>query len=553
MKKRIVKTIKNAILEGIKKDLLPKDLDINFQVSIPKQKEHGDFATNLALTLAPKLKKSPREIAQLFVPLLEKDPLFYKIEIAGPGFINMFIDPKIWQEISRDIVLNPQDFSKGDVGKDKKVLVEFVSANPTGPLHIGHGRGAALGDSLARVLKAAGFNVETEYYINDVGNQMRNLGGSVYLRYKELFGEKIELPKDYYQGEYIKDIAKIAKDKWADKYLNTPLEKCLHEFINIAVEVILSGIKTDLEDFGVKFDTWFSEKILHETGLVQKTLDELQQKGEIYEKDGALWFCSSKYGDEKDRVVKKADGTLTYFASDIAYHKHKLDRGYDLLVNIWGADHHGYVARVKASVEALGHDPKKLSVLLVQLVNLLEQGKLKAMSTRAGEFITLRELLDDVGRDASRFIFLTRRHDSHLDFDLDVARKKSQENPVYYVQYAHARMCSVIKMAREQDIVLRSPKDIDTTLLSQPEEIEILKYLSAFPDVIEESAQNLEPHHISYYLTNLAGLLHTYYAKHRFISDDIELTQARLLLAMAVKTIIAQGLKLLGVNAPEKM
>ncbi len=553
MKKEIFNTIKKAFLKVAEKGLCPKNLDINFQVSIPKQKEHGDFATNLALVLAPKLKKSPREIASLFVPFLEKEPLFSKIEIAGPGFINMFIDTKIWQNVSKDIVLDPEKFYKGDIGKGQKVLVEFVSANPTGPLHIGHGRGAALGDSLARVLKAAGFDVETEYYINDVGNQMKNLGGSVYLRYKELFGEKIELPKDYYQGEYIKDIAKIAKDRWGDKYLNSSLDNCLQEFINIAVEEILSGIKKDLEDFGVKFNTWFSEKILHETGLVKETLEELQKKGEIYEKDGALWFCSSKYGDEKDRVVKKADGSLTYFASDIAYHRHKIDRGYDLLVDIWGADHHGYVARVKAAVKSLGYDPKKLNVLLVQLVNLLEQGKLKAMSTRAGQFVTLRELIDDVGKDAARFIFLTRRHDSHLDFDLDIARKKSQENPVYYVQYAHARMCSVIKMAQEKGITIEDPNNVDVTKLSQVEEIEILKHLSSFPDVIEESAKNLEPHHISYYLTDLAGLLHTYYAKHRFISDDIELTKARLLIAMAIKITIAKGLELLGVNAPEKM
>ena len=553
MKKEIFNTIKNAFLQAIDEDIYPKDLEVDFQVSIPKQKEHGDFATNLALVLAPKLKKSPREIANSFIPFLEKEPLFSKVEIAGPGFINMFIDVRVWQKIARDIVINPENFSKGDIGKGQRILVEFVSANPTGPLHIGHGRGAALGDSLARVLKAAGFDVETEYYINDVGNQMKNLGGSVYLRYKELFGEKIELPKDYYQGEYIKEIAQIAKDKWGDKYLKTPLEDCLHEFITIAVEEILSGIKKDLEDFGVKFDTWFSEKILHDTGLVKKTLEELKDKGEIYEKDGALWFCSSKYGDEKDRVVKKADGSITYFASDIAYHKHKIDRGYDWLVDIWGADHHGYVARVKAAVKALGYDTKKLNVLLVQLVNLLEQGKLKAMSTRAGQFVTLRELIDDVGKDAARFIFLTRRHDSHLDFDLDIARKKSQENPVYYVQYAHARMCSVIKMAQDKGITIKEPNEIDITKLSQPEEIEILKHLSSFPDVIEESAKNLEPHHISYYLTNLAGLLHTYYAKHRFISDDIELTQARLLIAMAIKTIIAQGLSLLGVDAPETM
>ncbi len=553
MRKKVYQSIKDAYLEGIEQGFWPKDIDIDFQVTPPRQKAHGDFSTNLALILGPKTKTNPRELAKKLVSIISKNPMFQKVEIAGPGFVNIFISKEIWTNIAKEIVSAGDAFGQLKQDNETRILVEFVSANPTGPLHIGHGRGAALGDSLVRLLRAAGFNVDTEYYINNVGNQMRNLGGSVYIRYQELFGRTIEFPDDYYKGDYIADIAQIAKEKWGDKYLDTPLKDCLQDFIQIAVEHISDGIRKDLEDFGVHFDNWFPESELHNSGLVAKTLKELEAKGDIYEKDGALWFKSSAYGDEKDRVVKKADGILTYFASDIAYHRHKMERGYDLAVDIWGADHHGYVPRIKAAVEAVGYKKSNLKVLLVQLVNLIEGGQLKTMSTRAGEFVTLRDLLNDVGKDAARFIFLTRRHDSHLDFDLDLARKQNQENPVYYVQYAHARMCSVFNTAREQGIDLADLNNINDTLLVQPEEIELLKQLSAFPEVIEESANTLEPHHISYYLTNLAGLLHTYYAKHRFINEDEGLTQARLLLAKAVRLVLAQGLKILGVSAPTQM
>ena len=554
MKRRIKKAIEEAYKELVKKKRFPDDeVPSSHLISIPKQEQHGDYASNFAMVMASRLKMPPRKIAQEIVSALGTSLDFEKIEIAGPGFLNFFISDTFWQNSLNNIRDIGEHFGSSDAGAGKRVLVEFVSANPTGPLHVGHGRGAAVGDSLCRVLKKAGFQVESEYYINDVGNQMNNLGKSVYLRYKEAFGERVDFPDDCYKGDYIKDIAEGVKREFGDEFLKRDLSECLDFFTKRAVDEIFSGIKEDLREFRVNFDNWFSERTLHESGLIERTIEELKERGLIYEKEGALWFKTSEFGDEKDRVVKRSNGILTYFAADIAYHRQKIQRGYDLLVDIWGADHHGYVPRVKAAIKAFGKDEDILKVLLIQLVNLIEGGKLKAMSTRAGEFVTLREVIDDVGVDATRFIFLTRKCDSHLDFDLDLAKTQSQENPVYYVQYAHARLESVFRMAKDRGFELPNKDEADLSLLNAPEEIKIMKVLNQFPEVVEGAAINLEPHRISYYLTELAGLLHKYYTRYRFIGDDPLLTKARLVLAHVIKIVLKNGLELLGVEAPERM
>ncbi len=552
--KIITKEINNLIEKAQVEGVLPKDIRIVFQVEPPKVAEHGDYATNVALSLAGQIKQNPREIASWLVKhLKEKKELFSKIEVAGPGFINFFIAACYWQQVPKEIISLGEKYGQSEVGKGKKIQVEFVSANPTGPLHIGHGRGAAVGDTLARVLSFAGFHVEKEYYINDVGRQMKILGNSVYLRAKEISGEKVDFPEDHYQGDYIRDLARKLLSQ-EPRILSMPEEEAIEKAKNFAVKEILSDIKRDLEDFGVTYDNWFSEKTLYENGEVEKALNFLKTKGFLYEKDGALWFCSSKFGDEKDRVVIRATGEPTYFASDIAYHHHKfLTRSYDKVINIWGADHHGYIPRLKAAVKALGISEDRLRVILIQMVNLLESGELKSMSTRAGEFVTLRELLDEVGKDATRFTFLTRRADSPLDFDVDLVKRQSQENPVYYVQYAHARLSSIFRKAEEANIALLPLSEINLSRLDKPEDFVLLKLLDYFPDVIEASALKLEPHRLTFYLLDLATAFHNYYAKHRFLSDDFDLTQARLCLAKAIKQVISKGLWLLGVSAPEKM
>ncbi len=554
MRENIKKALAKALGQCVESGLLPQGkIPDDLQVSRPKHEQHGDFATNAAMILASQLRMPPRKIAEALKERLETDDLFSMVDVAGPGFINFFIKPEWWRRNLVTIVKKDREYGTSKSGNGKKVLIEFVSANPTGPLHVGHGRGAAVGDSLARVMRAAGFNVDTEYYINDVGNQMKTLGTSVYLRYQQHFGRDVEFPKECYQGDYIKEIAIDIAESEGEKFLETPLDECVDYFTAAAVRVISQSIRQDLENFRVSFDNWFSERTLHEGGLVQETIDRLREQGLVYEKDGALWFRSSDYGDEKDRVVRRANGILTYFAADMAYHREKLERGYDMLVDIWGADHHGYIPRVKAVIKALGFEDSRLQVLLVQLVNLLEGGKLRQMSTRAGQFVTLKEVLDDVGVDAARFMFLTRKCDSHLDFDLDLARSQSQDNPVYYVQYAHARLCSVFRNAESQGITLGDIGTIDTERLEAPEEIRLMKVLAEFPLTVSGAAHALEPHRISYYLTELASLLHSYYTKYRFIEDDAELGRARLLLAQAVKNVFASGLNLLGVSAPEKM
>lgn len=526
----------------------------SFQLERPKIEAHGDYSSNIALVLSGFLEKSPREVAQALSGEIEKHAGFLsRIEIAGPGFLNFHIKESCWRDVLSEIQTAGRAYGRSGLGQGKKVHVEFVSANPTGPLHIGHGRGAAIGDSLSNLLHVAGFQVEREYYINDVGTQMEILGASTCLRYREILGEKIEFPENYYQGDYIKDIARTIVESHGKQFLKQPQEAVIPFFSRKAWEIILEGIKKDLTDFNVVHDHWFSEQSLFNTGTVERALEILSNKGLLYQSEGALWFKATAFGDEKDRVVVRGKGAMTYFASDIAYHLNKFERSFDLIIDIWGADHHGYVPRIKAIVEALGQPKEKLHIVLVQLVNLIRSGKQIAMSTRSGEFVTLREVIDEVGKDAARFMFLTRRSNSHLDFDLDLVKRKSQENPVYYVQYAHARISSVLELAAERGINVMPVEKVDLTTLTSPEELRLLKLLAFYPDMIEDSAAVLEPHRIPFYLGDLATALHNFYNKHRIIGDDEFLMQSRFALIQGVQQVLKNGLKILGVSAPEKM
>ncbi len=543
----IVRKIREELLRH-----LPEDLP--FKVEPPPREEMGDYATNAALVAGGRVKRSPRELAsELAEKLSRRKDLFFRVEVAGPGFLNFWVAPSYWQTVVQRVLEKGDTYGRSELGKGKKVQVEFVSANPTGPLHVGHARGAAVGDTLARILAFAGYEVVREYYINDRGRQMEVLGRSVWLRARELSGEEIEFPQDHYRGEYIRDLAAKLLSERPD-LLQLPEDEALSLCRDFALREILSEIRRDLEDFGVFYDVWYSEKELYEKGEVEEALRELQEKGHLYEAEGALWFRATAFGDEKDRVVRRANGEPTYFASDIAYHREKfLKRGFDLVVDVWGADHHGYVPRLKAVLSALGVDGERLRVLLIQMVNLIEGGKLKSMSTRAGEFVTLRELLEEVGRDAMRFTFLTRKCDAPLDFDVELAKAQRTENPVYYVQYAHARLASVFRKAEEAGLEFPSPSEIPLNRLDTPEDFRLLKLLDFFPLVVEEAAEMLEPHRITYFLLDLATALHDYYTKHRFLSEDEERSRARLALARAVKQVLAQGLNLLGVSAPERM
>jgi arginyl-tRNA synthetase len=533
---------------GLAFDTLP-----SFEVEAPKQAEHGDLATNLALVLAKPAKMAPRKIAEIIVKNLQApEGMLQKVEIAGPGFINFFIEESYWRRVIPEIHRLGPAYGLSEMGRGRRVQVEFVSANPTGPLHIGHGRGAALGDALANLLAAAGYEVVREYYINDVGNQINTLGKSLYFRVRELQGERIGFPEDGYQGDYMKDLAR--EYLAAGKPLPAPAPGT-EDFVALgryAGDVILAGIKQDLEDFGVAFDRWFSETELYQRGLVAQSFELLTEKGYLYEQDGALWFKATAFGDEKDRVVRRSNGVTTYFASDVAYHFHKFQEGYELVVDIWGADHHGYAPRLQAAVRALNL-PGQLKVILVQLVSLLRHGEPVAMTTRGGTFVTLREVVQEVGKDAARFIFLTRRPDAHLDFDLEAAKAKSPENPVYYVQYAHARLASVFRQAEAQGIKVPEPAPSLYPYLTLPEETAILKLLAGYPELVEAAARNLEPHRLTYFLTELASQLHSYYYKHRFISEDLPLSEARLCFVKTVQTVLAHGLAVLGVDAPESM
>jgi arginyl-tRNA synthetase len=554
MKKRVAEVVTQALKTLKTNGTLAFEQVPNFQVDIPKVTDHGDFATNAALILAKSARRSPRQVAELIRQALSPPAgMLAKVDIAGPGFINFFIQETYWLQVLADIEAAAGTYGNSRVGAGKKVQVEFVSANPTGPLHVGHGRGAALGDALANILTGTGHEVEREYYINDVGLQIQTLGLSLWLRAQELQGLPVTFPETCYQGDYIKDLAKHYLAENDPGPAGGPDADTLNACGTYAGQAILGEIRQDLADFGVHFDRWFSETRLFQDQVLERALAALHARGYLFEADGALWFKATAFGDEKDRVVRRQNGATTYFASDIAYHWEKFQRGFDQVIDIWGADHHGYVPRLKAVVQALGIQENRLTVLLVQLVSLLREGQPVAMTTRGGTFVTLRQVMDEVGKDVARFIFLSRRADAQLEFDLELAKKQTSENPVYYVQYAHARLASVFRLAAEKGIAWSAAPKSVLERLSLPEELTILKLLSTYPDVVEAAAVHLEPHRITYFLTELAGQLHSYYYKHRFISDDEELTQARLLLVQGIKAVLDHGLALLGVESPESM
>lgn len=554
MKNKVALMMEKAIHICVQKGLLPEISLPHIEVEVPGNPEHGDYACNVALILASQAKQNPRKIAGTIQDnLADPENILEKTQIAGPGFINFYLQRSVWQNTLRIVEEQKERYGCENIGGAQKVQVEFVSANPTGPLHIGHARGAVVGDVIANLLRVTGYTVDKEYYINDAGNQMNNLGKSVLFRYRELLGGKIEFPENCYRGDYIKDIAGEIIKKEGNRYLTQNEEETIRSFTAIAGGTILEEIKNDLQDFGVTFDNYFSERELYKNDGLAKLLDSLQKEGFIYPEGETLWFRTTAYGDEKDRVVVRKNGEPTYFAADIAYHQNKYARGYKMIIDIWGADHHGYMSRLWAGIQALGQQKESLKLILVQLVNLLRGGVPVAMSTRSGEFVTLREVLDEVGKDAARYNFLMRRSDSHLDFDLEVAKKQSNENPVYYVQYAYARICSILRMAEERGISLPAYGDIDPDLLGMPDEINLIKAITRYPETISGAAKTLEPHRLTFYLNELAGLFHSYYNKNKVISDDEKLTTARLFLMQSIRIVVQNALKILGVGAPEKM
>jgi arginyl-tRNA synthetase len=521
-------------------------------LEVPPQKEFGDYATNFAMQAAKAARTNPRAVAQAIVDRIAVSWLD-RMEIAGPGFINFYLKPDWLYDMLADILRQGETYGRTNSGGGQKLQVEFVSANPTGPLHVGHGRGAAFGSALANLLAMAGYDVQKEFYINDAGNQIDNLAASVNARYLELLDHPAEFPEDGYHGKDIVDTAKRIIDREGAKYLDCTQEERLAIFKELALKEKLAALKEDLETFNVTFDVWYSERTLHETGAISAACSVLKDQGYMYEKDGALWLESTAFGDDKDRVVIRENGVPTYLAADIAYHRDKLERGFDTIINIWGADHHGYISRVKASIAAMGYDPNKLEVLILQMVSLYQGGELVKMSKRTGQLVTLTELIEEVGRDAARFFFIMRSIDSQLDFDIDLAKSSSNENPVYYIQYAHARICSIFRQAAEAGIAAHDVNTVIWTGLHSEPEIDLIKKLGEFPEEVASAARERAPHRIARYAHELAGLFHAFYNQCRIIGVDEELQQARLALVTAVQHTIRQALKILGVAAPEKM
>ncbi|MBL7203606.1 MAG: arginine--tRNA ligase [Desulfobacteraceae bacterium] len=558
MKNRLDAILKATIDYCFDRGLFSKTSIPEYVIEIPNNPEHGHFATNLPMTLASSQRRRPLDIATAIVDnLKDEEGLLESTDIAGPGFINFKIRAEEWCRLLSDIVRFKEDYGRNDAGDGEKVLVEFVSANPTGPLHLGHGRGAALGDTLCRILSFCGYGVEREFYINDAGEQIRLLGESIFCRFRQVHDPDYPFLENGYRGDYILDLAK-AISREAD--LNDlSQEDAIIYCAQKGREMMLEEIKEDLIRFRVAFDGWYSEMDLHRSGLLQNTLEAIKEKGYLYEKDGALWIKTSDLGDDKDRVIRKSDGQFTYFASDIAYHFQKHERGFTKAIDIWGADHHGYIPRMKASLSAQRVSDEWLSVMLIQLVKLWEGGQEIRMSKRAGTFVTLKELMDDVGVDAVRFVFLTKNHESPLDFDIDLVKKKDSDNPVYYVQYAHARICSIFRKAETEGVfVPDKPGDLSKRLVLE-EELALIRAMAGFPSLLKEICVALEPHRLTYYLTDLAALFHRYFnlgtkiSDHRIITRDKALSQARLFLAEGIRTVIANGLNLLGIEAPEKM
>ncbi|GDX84549.1 arginine--tRNA ligase [Methylococcaceae bacterium] len=585
MKKQLETLISQAVTVLKAQEILPTDLNPTVHIERTRDTAHGDFATNIALMLAKPAKTNPRQLAEQIIAALPINEAISKVEIAGAGFINFFMNSNAQYQVIADIQIAGENFGKSQIGAGKKVQVEFVSANPTGPLHVGHGRGAAYGSVVGNLLTATGFEVHREYYVNDAGRQMDILATSVWLRYLEACGETFTFPSNAYRGEYVRDIAQKLVESHGKNYSHStatvfadlPLDEpeggnkddyidalilrakaLLNDGYRVVFDAglndILSDIKEDLAEFGTTYNQWFSERSLMDDGSIERSLTVLKSNNYLYQKDGATWFKSSDLGDEKDRVVIRDNGQYTYFASDIAYHWNKLERGFDVLIDIWGADHHGYIARVRAALTALGADQTKLNVLLVQFANLWRGTEKVSMSTRSGEFVTLRELRDEVGRDAARFFYVMRRSEQHMDFDLELAKSKSNENPVFYVQYAHARVCSVFRQLTEkgftQDVALGMTNLAE---LTAEHETALLTTLARYPEVIERAATQYEPHLIINYLRELATDFHTYYNAHQFLVESDTVRNARLNLITAIRQVLVNGLTLLGISTPEVM
>ncbi len=586
MKARIRDLMQQAMGALQQSGALTLDTAVEIQIENARDPAHGDFACNLAMMLAKRVGKKPRDLAEELVAVLPNVDWISAVEIAGPGFLNFRLADQALKGVVADVFAAGEAFGHSTVGAEQSVCIEFVSANPTGPLHVGHGRGAAYGAAVADLLAAVGFHVHREYYVNDAGRQMDILATSVWLRYLDLCGETLIFPSNGYQGDYIWDIAASLHREHAEMYRADAAEvfakvsadepaggdKELHidgliaqakaqlgiegyeVFFARALETILGDIREDLREFGVVYEDWFSERSLTQDGTVDAAIARLQQSGQIYEDKGALWFRSTDYGDEKDRVVVRENGLKTYFASDIAYHMHKLDRGYARVIDVWGADHHGYVPRVKAAIQAMGGAPEKLDVLLVQFASLYRGGEKVAMSTRSGSFVTLRELRDEVGNDAARFFYVQRKCEQHMDFDLDLAKSQSADNPVYYIQYAHARVHSVMRQLAERGMTWEREAGLQHMhLLQESHEKALLQRMNRFPEVVENAALAHEPHQLAHYLRELANDLHTYYNAHKFIVEEAGLRDARLCLINATRQVLANGLGLLGVSAPETM
>lgn len=562
------------------KKILPQNYEISIELARPKQVNHGDYSSNLAMQLAKHLHKSPREIATTLIDALPDSPYLEKAEVAGNGFINLFLKVSAKQQFLSGVLQQGDKFGHNNLGKGEKIQIEFVSANPTGPLHVGHGRGAAYGASLANIMTANGYSVTREYYVNDAGRQMDILALSTWLRYLAQCGYAFPFPDNAYQGKYVIEMAKLIHSAHGNRYIHqsdlilqelaqveAELEddERLDQLIAIAKKTLgedyayihnfvlteqLGDCRNDLMEFGVEFDTWFSEQSLFDNGLVGRAIQLLDEKNALYKQDGATWFRSTYFGDEKDRVVQRENGHYTYFASDIAYHLNKFERNFVHIINVWGADHHGYIARVKGAINALALDPNILEIALVQFAVLYRESKKVPMSTRSGEFVSLRELRQEVGNDAARFFYVLRKSDQHLDFDLDLAKSQSNDNPVYYVQYAHARICSVLTQWGEDEAMLST---IDTDLLISQAELMLLQKLIDYPDTLEAAANERAPHLLAFYLKDLASEFHSYYNSTRFLVLEQSLKRARLALIAAIRQVLANGLKLLGVTAPSKM
>ena len=580
MKDNIKKTL-SQILEDLYSQIEPEVKNLKISIQDNKEKEHGDLATNIAMVLAKPLKKNPKEIAEEIKQNFVLDEKIIKIEVAGPGFLNFFLSKDSYGEILEQIQKENKDFGKSG-SKQSKVLIEYVSSNPTGPLHVGHGRGAVFGSVLSSLLEEAGFEVDQEYYVNDFGRQMNILATSVWIRYCQLFSSEIKMMQQGYQGDYLIPIAKKLKDEKSDSLFK--IDESLIEKLNsedqddeftdqlveslrvilkeefqyireFALSEILHLIKADLEQCGVHHNAWFSESSLYGNdgstdSKVDVSIEELKSRGFIYEEGGAIWFKSSSLGDDKDRVLRRGNGEYTYFASDVAYHLDKYDRGYDRVINVWGSDHHGYLPRVRAAMDACDRDINKLEVIFIQFANLVKAGKKVSMSTRSGDFITLNELMNEVTTEAARFFYINRKADQHLEFDLDLAKEQSKDNPLYYIQYAHARICSVLRKAENE---FEDFDSVDLALLGSEKEIEILKLLRQYPQLIERAAKAGEPHLLCYFLRDLSGVFHSYYNSEKFLIEDKELMTSRLFLLKGVKQVIANGLRVLGIKAPEEM